>query len=222
MSIFASQNAPATAAERIAAAIRQEIEGGMIGVGEPLRQEEIAARFAASRIPVREALRLLEAEGLVKIYPSRGAYVTIPAPESIRELYEIRALLECEALRLALPNHIPYDMRQAEQRVALLDEAEDSATWSQLDEELHAILYQPAQRPQLLELIAALRRRVNHFYYLAHRPSDYRAGCQAEHRALLAACRSGDAAQATQALAEHLRHAGEVVARYSAQVRIPR
>ncbi|MCG8353300.1 MAG: FCD domain-containing protein [Chloroflexales bacterium] len=113
----------------------------------------------------------------------------------------------------------PYDVQQAELYLEQLDQVDDSATWSALDEELHAALYRPSQRPQLLELIAMLRRRVNHFFYLAHTPDQYRATCQAEHRAIIVACRSRDVTQATQALETHLHNAGEVVARYSEQLR---
>ncbi|MCU0495231.1 MAG: GntR family transcriptional regulator [Chloroflexaceae bacterium] len=219
MSRLLHDQGPLTSVERVAAAIRRDIEAGVLPIGASLRQEELGATYQVSRMPVREALRLLEAEGLVKIYPARGAFVTIPEAAAIRELYEIRALLEGEALQHALHALTPRDLLAAERHIEQLDEAPDSATWSSLDAALHTTLYQPAERPQLLELIATMRRRVNHFFYLAHTPDQYRLSCQAEHRALLAACKAGDSAAATQALQTHLHNAGEVVARFSEELR---
>ena len=72
-------------------ALREEIQLGALVPGEPIRQEEVAARFGVSRIPVREAFGRLEAEGLVVVRPDRGAFVAVLTAEVLREAYELRA-----------------------------------------------------------------------------------------------------------------------------------
>ena len=85
-------------------AIRERILSGAYAEGDPLRQDAIAAELGVSRIPVREALRQLEAEGLVTFSPHRGAVVSTLSLEEIEELFELRADIECELLRRAMPN----------------------------------------------------------------------------------------------------------------------
>ena len=94
---------PQTVADRIADILREAIAEGSLKTGTPLRQDELAARFGFSRMPIRDALRRLEAEGIVSIHPTRGAFVAQMDAAEIREIYAVRELLEAEALRLALP-----------------------------------------------------------------------------------------------------------------------
>jgi len=92
-----------TTADGIAGALREEIQGGALAPGEPIRQKRVAARFGVSRIPVREALRRLEAEGLVVARPNRGTSVGTLDAEVLREAYELRALVESDLLAHAVP-----------------------------------------------------------------------------------------------------------------------
>src|SRR5262245_44671843 len=91
-----------TAPETVAAALRAEILSGEARPGTLLRQEDLAARFAMSRIPVRDALRLLEAEGLVSIATNRGAQVVELSRDEVAEIYHLRILLECNCLSVAM------------------------------------------------------------------------------------------------------------------------
>ncbi|MGO4838093.1 GntR family transcriptional regulator, partial [Rhizobiaceae sp. 2RAB30] len=93
---------PQTTADSVATVLREAIASGLLAPDSPLRQDDLAVRFGVSRMPVRDALRLLEAEGIVSIHPTRGAFVAGMDPVEIREIYAVRALLEAEALRLAL------------------------------------------------------------------------------------------------------------------------
>src|SRR5215470_13449402 len=94
---------PQTVADHVAKILREAIAEGSLAAGTPLRQDELAARFGVSRMPVRDALRLLEAEGIVSIHPTRGAFVARLDASEIGEIYAVRELLEVEALRLAIP-----------------------------------------------------------------------------------------------------------------------
>src|SRR5215467_7805988 len=98
----------------VADKLRDQIIRGEIVEGTQLRQDAIATQYRVSRIPVREALRQLDAEGLITIVPNRGAIVPVLAPEDVEELFTIRALLEPELLKLSIPKLTQDDFSQAE------------------------------------------------------------------------------------------------------------
>ncbi len=198
-----------TAAERVVQALRIAITRGDLPAGAQLRQEEVAAQYQVSRMPVREAFRQLEMEGLLVVYPGRGAFITRLEADEIREIYEIRTLLEGEALRRAVPALTPAILDQAKALLNQLDTAPDSVTFRELDEAFHTILYTPAQRPRLLDLIDTLRRQVTYFFYVVTEPAVYRDNIQQDHRQILAACRQGDASGAVAAVENHLRRSAE-------------
>lgn len=88
------------APELVRDSLREAIYSGKLQPGEQLRQEELAERYGISRIPVREALRQLEAEGLVTRQPNRGAVVAALSVQEVIEMLDIRIGLECRALML--------------------------------------------------------------------------------------------------------------------------
>jgi len=94
--------------------LREKILAGELREGEQLRQDAIAAEFQISRIPVREALSHLAAEGLIKIVANRGAVVCALSPDEAMQLFETRAVLECYMLRCAIPNMKAEDFQRAE------------------------------------------------------------------------------------------------------------
>src|SRR5437879_11686681 len=98
----------------VADKLREEIIRGTIPEGAQLRQDAIAMQYHVSRIPVREALRQLDAEGLITIVPNRGAIVPALSPEDIEELFTIRALLEPEVLKASVPHLTQADFQHAE------------------------------------------------------------------------------------------------------------
>ena len=104
---------PGLAALSVADLLRAEITAGRLLPGEALRQDEVAGRFGVSRIPVREALRALQAEGLVDYAPNRGAAVARISTEEMLEMLEVRIALECHALRLAVPRMADADAEAA-------------------------------------------------------------------------------------------------------------
>ena len=102
----------ATTPDLIAASLREEILRGVIPPGQALRQEELAGRFSVSRLPVRDALLRLEAEGLVDVFPNRGAFVTTLSADEVREIYHLRILLEGDAIETAVPRMTSADWRR--------------------------------------------------------------------------------------------------------------
>ncbi len=206
---YSSQQQHLTAAERVSQALRTAITTGALPAGVQIRQEEVAAQYKVSRMPVREAFRQLEAEGLIDIYPGRGAFITRLDPSEIREIFEIRILLESDALKRACLSLTPTIVERAKLLLDQLEGVQDGIGFGKLDEAFHTTIYTPAQRPRLLNLIATFRRQVTHFYYNVTPLEKYRDQALQEHRQILTACQTGDAAAAVAALEIHLHHSAQ-------------
>lgn len=196
--------APYSAPEIVSRTLREAILRGILPAGQQLRQSEIARQLGVSHIPVREGLRQLEAEGLVRLRPNRGFEVAEFSPHEVEELYEIRIPLECAALRLAIPHLTPDDLARAERILDAIDEETDPGMWSRLNTEFHAGLYDPSGRQRLLTLIRTLRTNVDRYLRLYIAVMQRKAHSQSEHRRILAAVRGRDVPEALAALEEHL------------------
>ncbi len=197
--------------DTIAQTLRLEIHSGVLEPGLALRQEELAQRFGTSRIPVRDALKVLEGEGLVSIYPAQGAFVSRPRANEVLELFEIRILLELELLRQAWPQLDSGWIDALEQHLEPMHTAPDLTEWNALDFELHHLMYQPAKKLKMLELVQNLRGQTNRFCLLTNPDKLELEHCDAQHAALIAACRAGDLKVALERLKSHLEHAMSVM-----------
>ena len=195
--------------ELVASALRDAITTGQLKANQPLPQAEIAANLKVSHIPVREALRQLESEGLVTYQANRGATVSALSTEEIREIYEIRSRLETGAIRRATPLLTDDMLKRAAEILDLAEKTDDGATWGALDMEFHALVYHLEDRPRLEELIAELLRRVDRYWLSYGLMLKYRATFDREHRALLEALTSRDANRAESLLDSHLTGASE-------------
>ena len=188
----------------MAASLKDSILRGDIPAGTPLRQDAIAERYGVSHIPVREALRHLAAEGLVTIRPNQGAIVRVLAPENARELLEIRALLEIQAIRWALPNADAEVLAAAEAALAESERTDDVTRWMQLNWAFHFTLYERAGRPRIFAMIQSLDMQIDRFIRVLISASDYRMQAQEEHRAILAAYRVRNEAAVVSLMQQHL------------------
>jgi DNA-binding GntR family transcriptional regulator len=195
----------ATTVDTVAGALRAALHAGRWKPGAALRQEELAAEFSVSRIPIREALARLQAEGLLVVEPNRGAFVPVLTAGEIEEIFDLRVLLETDALRRAVPAHTPRSLRRLEAVQADLDDEDDVALWLAGDAAFHEALYAPSGRRRTLELIATVRAAVARYYGSHLSPAMRRAGWSAEHHAILDAVRAGNAPGAVAALTAHLR-----------------
>lgn len=195
---------PETVADRIAALLREAIAAGTLAAGTALRQDELAARFGFSRMPIRDALRLLEAEGIVSIHPTRGAFVAPMDATEIAEIYAVRALLEREALRLSLPRVSDAQLDRASAILDRLDAEPDVGRWGALNRDFHLALYEPCGNARLLELIEAQHRASDRYVRVLLASLDYRNRSQHEHRKLLAACRKRSEEKSLSWLGRHL------------------
>jgi DNA-binding GntR family transcriptional regulator len=198
----------------IADALREAIICGRLAPGEPLRQESLATHFSASRIPLREALRSLESEGWIEFLPNRGARVAGLSASEVAEIYEIRASLECTALRLALPAHTPDSWRAVESALRAAQREAQRARYVQRNREFHFSLYAPANRPHLTRLIDSLHSRGERYLRLKLDMPSHKSHSDDEHEALYGACRRGDVDGACAILEVHLLQTGALLATY--------
>lgn len=182
------------------AIVRGELPGDM-----PLRQDEISAALSVSHIPVREAFRQLEAQGLVRIYPNRGAVVTKLSRKELANVMDTRILLEVGALRLAMANIIDADIAKARELLDAFSKETNHVKGAELNLELHFALYNPCDNPFLLSLIdqmhANVDRYITPFYGEENKEEVYSLE---DHAQLIAACESKDVELATAILRTHL------------------
>lgn len=202
-----SQSPPVVTSQSIADALRVEILRGQLQGGQPLKQDVIAAQFGVSKIPVREALVQLKAEGLVNFYPNRGAFVSELSAAEADEIYVMRIALEKEVLVRAIPHLTVSHFKRAVEILSAIDREENIAKWGELNWEFHSTLYLPANLPRVMETIQTLHTNIARYLVLYLAGMDYQKKSQREHRALLQACRAGEVEKAEDILDEHLRSA---------------
>jgi DNA-binding GntR family transcriptional regulator len=194
----------ALSADAVTESLRSQILDGTLGAGLQLRQEDLAKRFGVSRIPVREALGRLQAEGLVEHFANRGSIVAGRTVEDLLETLDIRIALESRALTLAMPRLKPADFRAAREILRRYDESEGPRQWTELNLEFHLTLYRPCGRARLVRMIEDLVRGISiHLrQYISHTVG--RGSPQAEHKEILKACVAGDGALAVRLTEEHI------------------
>jgi DNA-binding GntR family transcriptional regulator len=194
------------AMHRIARSLKDDILSGALAPGLQIRQELVAERFGVSRVPVREALRQLEAEGLIKSELHRGAFVSKISLDEAEEMLDIRIGLESRALKLALPNITLGDIAKAKKILGAYDRSEDPQVWRDLNFAFHMTLYEPCNRPRLIKMIEDVV--LEHYRHLRTYVSTAvgRVDPQLEHHALLQACAAKDSPRALRLLEIHIEH----------------
>ncbi len=192
------------ASSDIYAGLRASILHGELEGGTPLRQDEIARQYGVSKIPVREALRRLESEGLVEFRPRRGAIVRdIPASE-VLELIDVRLALECRALELAVPQMIDSDFGLAAEIQEEYQAETDRERWSELNLRFHHAILEPCGNRYLLSLISDIEQRMGAVSRLRVTQASGLERPLREHDEILEACRAGDVETAVARLRSHI------------------
>src|SRR5215469_10312 len=202
----------------VAEKLREKILHGDIQEGEQLRQDAIAQEFEVSRIPVREALRQLEGEGLITIVPHRGAVVPLLSCEEIEELFEMRAILEPEVLRASIPNLTEADFAKAEEILRTYDAAlrneGDVSAWGRLNWQFHSTLYAGARRPQFMAVIRNINYSGERYIRLQLYLTRALERARKEHHMLLGFSRKRNIQDACELLARHIRTAGKSLSQF--------
>jgi DNA-binding GntR family transcriptional regulator len=195
-------------------AIRQRILAGEWADGGQLRQEALSRQLGMSRVPIREALRQLEAEGLVTINENRGAVVAQLSLPEIVELLRVRVLLECDVLLEAIPRQTSADLAEAEALLGQFEVAlrnKDIGAWGILNAQFHLALYRAAGRGQTLAIIEQLHNRTDRYTRMQILLTGFSDRAHHEHSQLLALCKQKDAISAAAFLRQHILHAEEAL-----------
>lgn len=200
-----------TVASMTVEALRERILRGDYPEGEPLRQDALADELGVSRIPVREALRQLEAEGLVTFSPHRGAVVSSLSLDEIVELFELRADIECDLLDRAIPR---MSKEQLDRAFDVIDEFEDAlrageaTRWGPLNWRFHAALYVPANRNFTMGVLQKLHQHSDRYFRMQLLLAHGGERANEEHRAIADAVYEKDAATARERMRTHILGAG--------------
>ncbi|WP_029009426.1 GntR family transcriptional regulator [Azospirillum halopraeferens] len=205
-----------TATEFVEATLRTAILTGRLRGGTPLRQEDLAASFGVSRMPIREALRQLEAQALLDFVPHKGAVVTDISATDAADIYAIRLALEPAVLERSIPHLTRADFERAGDLIAEMDGEEDPGRMGELNRRFHMTLYGAAGRPKLIALtenyLASFDRYLR--FQLAAKGRSHLS--QDEHRDMLAAAEHRDARRAVEILRHHIGAAADNIAAFFA------
>jgi len=197
---------PPTAQEAVLAELRRAIITGELRPGEQVVQDALAERFGVSRVPLREALKILEGEGQVTYRPHRGYFVAELDLNDLREVYRIRDLLESEAISVAVGQITESELGFA---ALTLDEVErasaagDLLAMAEANRRFHFGLIEAARMPRLSRLVRILWDATDVYRSLYYSEGGHREAVNDEHREVLGAIRVGDADRAVHVLRQH-------------------
>jgi len=197
-------SATASASSIVFEALRRAIIEGRLEEGEPLRQDEIARLFNTSRIPVREAISRLEEQGLVTSQRYRGAVVAGLSPKETAEVFDLRALIEPEIIRDAVPRMTAELLTEAREKCAAFSAATDPMVYGDLNRDFHETLYRASDLKYFKEIAGNAIDRVERQIRAQLVMSNGMGRAGREHDAILEACETGDADRAALLTRDHI------------------
>lgn len=181
--------------EALAESLRERILSGEFKEGAPLIQEAIAAEYDCSRMPVREAFRQLEAAGLIVSKIHKGSIVSALPSEQIMELFDLRAMLECDVLARSLDLHSDESLARSEQILMQLEDAyhkRDFARVGALNWEFHRSLYVPSDRVQTLAILQGINVQIDRYIRIQLLVTSGFDEAEQEHRQILSMSKNRD------------------------------
>ncbi|WP_316859660.1 GntR family transcriptional regulator [uncultured Cohaesibacter sp.] len=189
----------------VADELRRRILNGQIQEGEQVRQEAVASELGVSRIPVREALRLLEAEGLITLISHKGAEVTRLEPSEIEELFEIRTMMEVWVFRHAIGKISPEEFAEAEEYLKTMRDEAPVSDWGPLNWLFHEALYRAAGKTTSIRLLKRVHDNIDRYVRLQITLSHHTQEIAHEqHQAILDTAREEDTDRACALLESHI------------------
>jgi DNA-binding GntR family transcriptional regulator len=204
----------ASASSIVFDALRKAIIQGQLEEGEPLRQDEIARLFNTSRIPVREAISRLEEQGLVKTQRYKGAVVAGLSPQETEEIFDLRALVEPEIIKNAVPLMSKELLASAREKCAAFSASDEPMEWGDLNRDFHETLYSASDLKFFREIahnaIDRVERQIRAQLVMSNGME--RAG--REHFGIMDACEAGDAELAADLTREHIQGAKRSLLRH--------
>ena len=201
---------PPTAQEFVLGEVRKLIVSGELRAGEQIKQDALAEQLGTSRVPLREALKILEGEGQVTYHPHRGYFVAELSATDLVEVYRIRQLLEDEAVSVAIPKLTDADL--AELEAAMVDveaagEAGDISAITAANRQFHFLLIERAGLPRLTRLIRTLWDATDAYRSVYFAEPVNRIQVEREHRNIMDALRERDIPRTIALLNTHRDHA---------------
>jgi DNA-binding GntR family transcriptional regulator len=202
-----ANGAVGAASARVADYLRDAILNGDIAPGARIRQEDVAERFGASRLPVREALRILEAEGLTEHEPNKGARVPSLQMHEVDVIYQMRERLEPLALTESIPNLDRSDLERLAEVQARIEANTEVGAFLALDREFHLLTYSGCDIDQLTSMVRRLWNSTQHYRraFVSLSGPGRMWVVNAEHRLLLDAIERRDPVDAERYLSGHIR-----------------
>jgi DNA-binding GntR family transcriptional regulator len=194
--------------------IRDMIIAGELKPGAKVPEAELCARFGVSRTPLREALKVLAADGLLVLLPNRGAMVAKITPGEIEQLFPIMGMLEALAGELACQRLTPRDLAELESMHAEMIghfEREDWIAYSKLNRAIHEKHFAIAGNESLAALYQQLMVRIHAVRFVARKTRARWAEAVADHEQMMAALRAKNGPALATILRDHLRHKADVV-----------
>jgi DNA-binding GntR family transcriptional regulator len=201
---------PPTVQQYVLESLRGGIVTGELRPGAPIRQDAVAERLGVSRVPVREALKILEGEGQVVYLPRRGYVVAELSIADLVEVYRIREMLESEAARLAVGRLTEADLERigaAQADVETASTRGDLIAMTEANRRFHFAILGPCGMPRLLRIVRNLWDSTDAYRSVYYNATGNRARVEAEHRDIVAAVRRGDPDDLVRLLAVHRDHA---------------
>lgn len=196
----------------IANDLRERILSGELAEGETIRQEALAEEYDVSRMPIREALKRLNAEGLVQWANNRGGSVTKHSLDEIGEIFDLRILIEVDLFRRAIPNMGPREFARCDEILKQMEasyDENDVGKWGILNYQYHSALYAASQRKLTNELLDRVNLQSDRYVRMHLSVMKQREPAKKEHRDLLRLAREGNVDQACEVLARHIRRTKE-------------
>lgn len=204
----------ASAGDIIYDALRDAIIRGEIEEGEPLRQDTIAQMFNVSRIPVREAMQRLEAQGLVVSERYKGVVVASLSFDQITEIFQFRALVEPTVIELAVPLMTEESLDAAQRYCDAFAAETDPLRWGDLNRDFHTALYKDSDKTFFLSMIDKTNDLVERYVRLVLYLTQGMRSAVEEHQAILDACKARNPDLAAELTRLHIDQAGKALVGY--------
>ncbi len=199
-----------TTVELVTDELRDRILTGTLAPGSALRQEALAEQLGVSRIPLREAIRILSSEGVVDVMPHRGAYVSMLSPREVEEFFELRLKLEPWLLKEAVLKTPSATLAAAESVVKEMDSARVEQ-WGGLNWRLHELLYRASDRSQGLLIVRTLHEKSERYFRFQVVNAPIRKIAHDEHLELISLCRQRKTRAACEVLEKHIEDASRQI-----------
>ncbi len=187
--------------------LRERILNGELAEGETIRQEALAEEYDVSRMPIREALKRLNAEGLVKWSTNRGGSVIKHSLTEIGEIFDLRTLIEVDLFRRSIPNMTQMDFARCAEILDRMDasfDQNDVGKWGILNHQYHSALYAGADRQLTRDMLDRINTQADRYIRMHLSVMKQREPAKIEHHQLLSLARSGDVDAACELLKTHI------------------